>query len=118
MEKELNDSKDIRRLVDAFHKRAEADDLLGPIFSGIRLSDKNALYEYWSKVLLTEPSDQHERFPEHITLMFTTQHFFRWRTLFIETIDKYCTGPTAEKAKVMVIRKSEEFLSRLELSRF
>ena len=118
MENELNEGEDIRQLVDAFHQRAGEDDLLGPIFSRIHLEDKNALYDYWSKVLLTEPSNQNERFPEHITLMFTTQHFFRWRTLFIETIDRYCTGPVAEKAKVMVIRKSEEFLSKLELSRF
>lgn len=118
MENEINDSKDIRNLVDAFHLRAGEDDLLGPIFSKIPPHDKQALYAYWSKALLTEASDQHERFPEHITLMFTTQHFFRWRTLFIETIDRYYTGAVAEKAKVMVIRKSEEFLSKLELSRF
>lgn len=117
---DINDDRDIRTLVDAFYKRAGKDDLLGPIFSKLaNVGDhKEALYAYWTIVLLRPDAGRRERFPHHIEQMFTSQHFIRWLTLFLDTIDLLYAGPTAEKAKVMVIKKSEEFQLRAELSRF
>lgn len=120
MQTDINHEADIRTLVDAFYKRAGKDDLLGPIFSKIQNAGdhKESLYEYWTNSLLREYSGSPERFPSHIELMFSTKHFIRWLTLFLDTIDLLYSGPVAEKAKVMVIKKSEEFQAKVELSRF
>ena len=120
MERDIKDDDDIKILVDAFYRRAAMDDLLGPIFLEITDSGahKEILYTYWSKTLLQERADPCERFPDHIELMFSSQHFIRWLTFFLQTIDLLYSGPTAERAKVIVIKRSEEFQSKLALSRF
>lgn len=120
MQTDINQEADIRTLVDAFYKRAGKDDLLGPIFSKVQNSGdhKDSLYEYWTSSLLSEYGGPPKRFPSHIELMFSTKHFIRWLTLFLDTIDLLYSGPVAEKAKVMVIKKSEEFQAKVELSRF
>jgi hemoglobin len=119
MNRDITDLNDIRTLVDTFFESAVKDDLLGPIFSQIENSHlhKDTLYKYWETVLLTHASDA-ELFPKHIELMFSPKHFFRWLTLFLSTIDTLYFGPTAEKAKIMVMRKSEEFQSDLGFSVF
>lgn len=120
MHTDINTIDDIRILVDSFYKRAGKDNLLGPIFS--RIADtrpqRETLYAYWNKVLLDQKHGGREPFPEHIRLMFSTRHFIRWLTLFLETIDLLYTGTTAEKAKVMVIRKCEEFQTELAITHF
>jgi hemoglobin len=106
--------------VDTFYHRAGEDDLLGPIFSKIADSDshRELLYKYWESALLSGAADSREQFPRHIERMFSSQHFIRWLTLFLNTIDNLYEGEMAAKAKVIVIKKSEEFQSRLEFSRF
>jgi hemoglobin len=120
MQTDINDQMDIRTLVDAFYKRAGKDDLLGPIFLNVQNSGahKETLYEYWTNSLFRQNAGEPERFPNHVELMFSTKHFIRWLTLFLDTIDLLYSGPVAEKAKVMVIKKSEEFQAKIELSRF
>lgn len=120
MKKDIDNDEDIRLLVDSFYKSASSDVLLGTIFSRIGNSDvhKQTLYAYWSNVLLNKAMHDHHEFPRHVELMFSRRHFIRWLNLFLETIDTHYAGPTAERAKVMVIRKSEEFQSKLKLSRF
>jgi hemoglobin len=120
MKTDIRDSADIRILVDSFYQRAGKDELLGPIFSRIGKTDpgKEALYQYWSSALLNQSVGDQHQFPRHIEQMFSRQHFIRWLSLFLETINTLYAGSVAEKAKVMVIRKSEEFQSRLELRSF
>lgn len=114
MNRDIKDLNDIRILVDTFYEHAATDNLLGSIFSKIENShlNKDALYKYWETVLLTHTSPI-EQFPKHIELMFSPQHFVRWLTMFLETIDTLFSGPTAEKAKIIVIGKSEEFQAGL-----
>jgi hemoglobin len=120
MSTDIKDKSDIKTLVDTFYHRAGEDDLLGPIFSQIADSDshKELLYRYWEMALLSETADRREGFPEHIERMFTRQHFIRWLTFFLNTIDTLYKGEMAAKAKIIVIKKSEEFQSRLEFNRF
>lgn len=119
MNKDIEDMNDIRILVDTFYESAAADDLLGSIFSQLKNDPfhRDSLYKYWEMVLVTHISND-TSFPKHIELMFSPRHFFRWLTLFLRTIDALYTGSTAEKAKVVVIRKSEEFQSTLGFIRF
>ena len=96
------------------------DDLLGPVFSPIAdvESHKEALCNYWGDVLLHEKHTSKEALTKHEDLQLGAQHFTRWLTLFFETLDGLFAGPNCEKAKVIVIKKSEEFQNRLEILRF
>lgn len=115
----MNDCDEIRNLVGWFCLRAGQDDLLGPIFTGLDSDGgRETLLHYWCKTFGGESFDEQKELPPHIGRMFSVQHFYRWRTLFLETIDLHCPPHIAGKARIVVIRKSEEFLSKLELTRF
>ena len=120
MNKEIKSVGDIRLMVDVFYERARKDELLAPIFLQIKDSTphKEMLYQYWESQIFGDTSHQDEPFPDHISLMFTTQHFIRWLRLFLETIDSMYSGLVADQAKVILIKKSEEFQTKLELLRF
>ncbi len=119
MHTDINTIDDIRILVDSFYTRAGKDNLLGPIFSRVDArQQRETLYAYWNEVLFDRLESRQADFPEHIGEMFSPRHFIRWTTLFLSTIDLLYAGPTAEKAKVMVIRKCEEFQSELEMANF
>lgn len=121
MKTDIKSREDIERLVDSFYNKAGSDDLLGPIFHKLSESQiyRQTLYQYWKDALLSPGPDLNSRqFPKHLERMFTTQHFIRWLSLFLDTIDANYSGHTAEKAKVIVIKKSEEFQGRMELYRF
>ncbi len=109
--KDIEDVDDIITLVDTFYVKASSDNLLEAFFH--HLADphchKEILYKYWEETLLKEETSATGSFPKHIEWMFTTQHFVRWLTLFLQTIDNLYSGPNAEKAKVIAIRKSQEF---------
>lgn len=118
MKPDIKNYDDIRILVDIFYKTAAQDDLLGPIFSQIdnHQDHKEALYHYWENTLLKNIDNL--PFPQHIQKMFTCRHFVRWTRLLLDTIARMHAGPVAEKATVIVIKKAEEFQSKLAISRF
>jgi hemoglobin len=120
MKSDIEGPDDIRNLIDEFYHRAGSDTLLGPIFSRLKDSrpDKKLLYIYWRTALLNGNSEAQETFPKHIEKMLSPRHFTRWLTLFLQTIDDLYTGQNAQKVKTIVIKKSEEFQTSLELFRF
>jgi hemoglobin len=109
---------DVEAVIDQFYETASRDELLGPIFSHLDRLYKERLYDYWANTLLDKQSNLQRSFPRHIASMFSHQHFVRWVRLFIETMDRLYAGPNVEKAKVIVIRKSEEYQTSLELLMF
>ena len=117
---DIKDVESVRKLIDIFYLKAGNDDLLRPVFAC--LSDPNqhkeGLYKYWEEALLTEGWANQTCLPTHIELMFSPRHFIRWVTIFLQTVDSLYSGPTAEKAKVIIIRKSEHFQTSLEIFRF
>jgi hemoglobin len=119
MKSDIEGVESIRNLIDIFYARAGNDDLLQPIFASLANPNlhKDALYKYWEETLLNDGKIQN-CLPEHIELMFSPKHFIRWLTIFLQTIDSLYSGPTAEKAKVIIIRKSENFQTSLEILRF
>jgi hemoglobin len=119
MQPDITNVESVRSLVDTFYLRAANDELLKPVFYGLvnSGSHKEKLYEYWSGAILGGTADA-QGFPRHIELMFSRQHFIRWLTIFLETINALYSGPNAEKAKVIIIRKGEQFQSGLEISGF
>lgn len=118
--REITSVNDIRLMVDAFYERAGNDELLRPIFMNIKDSVpyKELLYQYWESEILSQHNEVRALLPEHISRMTSTRQFIRWLELFLHTIDSLYAGPVADKAKVILIRKSEEFQMKLELSRF
>lgn len=119
MKPDIQEREDIKKLVESFYASAANDALLGEIFRTLQNSvHKEELYQYWEAVLLSDQIHESHNFPTHIELMFSARHFVRWLNLFLETIDNHYSGPNAEKAKVIVIRKSEEFQASLEIFRF
>lgn len=120
MKSDISQSVDVKRLVDTFYERAGSDTLLSPVFSDKTYfsAHRTFLYMYWESTLLMRRANRDADFPVHIEAMFTPQHFIWWITIFLTTIDDMYSGPNAEKAKVIVIRKSEEFQASLEMFRF
>ena len=118
--KDIRSVGDIRLMVDVLYERAGSDELLGPIFMNIKDSVpyKELLYRYWENEILNPHNDVRELLPEHISRMSSTRQFIRWLELFLQTIDSLYAGAVADKARVILIRKSEEFQMKLELSRF
>lgn len=114
------DLDDVRVVLDSFYMRAINDELLSPIFSRLKgpAMGREALYEYWCSVLMQNEFADEKFFPDHIALMSSTQHFFRWSNLFLQTIDDLYAGPQAERAKAIVIRKCEEFKTTLDFLPF
>ena len=126
MRAEIKDSGDIKILVDTFQARVSQDELLAPIFNG-RITDMpghlDAMYKFWEGVLMNQsPSSPSAYDPgslsKHADLPLMNQHFVRWLSLFLDTIDDLYSGPSAELAKVRAIRMAEEFQNKLELLRF
>jgi hemoglobin len=117
---DIKNMADIVLLVDSFYARAEKDELLAPVFSAIAdpAAHKEKLYRYWAAVLLKDGSHVSEPLPKHEELSLGHRHFLRWLTLFLQTIDCLYAGPTAEMVKITIIRKTEEFQSKLELPGF
>lgn len=119
MKSDIKVRGDIKILVDSFYMRAANDPLLESIFFKIEKSHhKEALYTYWESVLLDSSDHGIRQFPMHLELMSSARHFIRWLSIFLKSIDDLYDGPNAEKAKVIVIRKSEEFQSSLKILRF
>lgn len=126
MRPDIKDSNDIKVLVDNFNARMSRDELLAPIFLG-KVTDMPAhlaaMYKFWGGVLMDQSPSEHSSFDpnslaKHEDLQLMNQHFVRWLSLFLDTIDDLYAGPSAELAKVRVIRMAEEFQNRLELLRF
>ena len=117
---DIEKAADIKRLLVRFYDVAAHDDLIGPIFAELANSElhRQDLYHYWGAVLLDKQDSGHHVFPVHIQFMERPQHFIRWLSLFLGTIDSLFSGPNAERAKIIVIRKSEEFQAVLEIFRF
>ena len=121
MRKEIKDVNDIRLLVDTFYERVAEDELLAPIFHG-KIKDMpshvSRMYRFWNAVLMEESSYDAVALSKHAELPLMNQHFVRWLSLFLDTLDDLYSGALAEFARVRAIKMAEEFQVKLELSRF
>lgn len=104
---DLASRSDIERLVDAFYRRVQADDLIGPIFNDIARVDWDThlprMYAFWDSVLFGvagykgNPAAVHRELAQHARL--SQVEFDRWLELFGATVDELFAGPVAEHAK-------------------
>jgi hemoglobin len=109
---------DIKLLVDCFYNKVREDQLLAPIFYQ-RIGDNWAahlekMYRFWQTVLLGEHTYYGSPFAPHANLPVNKNHFDRWLSLFIETIDEHFSGEKAEEAKWRAERMAEMFHYKIE----
>lgn len=107
MKPDIQNTEDIKLLVDKFYDKAVADDSLGHIFTDVAKVNwahhLPVMYSFWESTLLGitgykgNPMDAHFKLNEKFTL--TAEHFNSWKFLFIETVDEYFEGEIAAMAK-------------------
>lgn len=104
---DLTSRKHIHNLVVGFYRELIMDEVLGPIFEEVAEVDWSKhiplLIDYWCRVLLGHQTYQGAILVAHRHVhdqqAFTADHFDRWYSFWVATIDQTWAGPLAEKAK-------------------
>jgi hemoglobin len=104
--RDLDARAEIHDLVVAFYREVVFDDVLAPVFGEVAEVDWAAhipkLIDYWCRVLLGEPGYEGAILSAHRHVHdiepFRLEHFDRWFSLWVETIDQRWHGPMAESA--------------------
>ncbi len=104
---DIQNSADIRLLIQEFYKKAVADPLLGHIFTDVAKTDFAShlpvMFSFWEFLLLGQEGfrgnlmDAHQRV--HDVFPLTGAHFERWLALWDANTDQHFAGPKAEEAK-------------------
>ncbi|WP_133272946.1 group III truncated hemoglobin [Hymenobacter radiodurans] len=114
---DIQTEDDIKLLVDTFYNKVNADALLAPVFNDFAHVDWPAhmprMYDFWSGLLLHTSRYHGQPFLKHIPLPIAGEHFQRWLTLFLGTVDELFAGPVAEEAKLRAQNIAHVFESRL-----
>jgi hemoglobin len=104
---DLDSRKRIERFVDLFYERMLEDDQLAPIFVDVAEVDLSQhlphIKNYWSKLLLGDPSYQRHTMNIHRQLhskrALKSSDFDRWVATFVATVDLNFAGINADRAK-------------------
>lgn len=112
---------DIQTLVDEFYAIIRQDSLLGPIFE-IKIKDRwpahlEKMYTFWQTILLEEHTYSGSPFPPHAVMPLEAKHFERWKSLFIQVVDQYFAGETANQAKWRAEKMASIFQAKLNYLR-
>ncbi|TGD79763.1 group III truncated hemoglobin [Hymenobacter wooponensis] len=99
---DIQTEADIKRLVDTFYDKVNADELLSPIFNTVAQVHWEAhlpnMYDFWSSVLLGTTRYRGRPFPKHLGLPVALPHFERWLGLFTSTVRENFAGAKADEA--------------------
>ncbi|MHC2993534.1 globin [Pontibacter sp. HJ8] len=110
--------EDIKVLVDEFYTLVRNDELLAPIFL-FRLNTYwkphlEKMYTFWNAALFGVKGYTSNPFAKHATMPVDGEHFERWLSLFISTVDTYFEGPMAEEAKKRALIMATNFERRID----
>ena len=104
---DISSRTDVHDLVVGFYREVAFDELLEPVFGEVAEVDWAhhipKLIDYWCRVLLRQPGyegfilEAHQHV--HDAAPMRLDHFDRWYTLWVESIEARWRGPTAELAK-------------------
>lgn len=107
MKKDIQNKKDIEKLVDAFYEKVKQDAMIGFIFTEVvRVKWEKHLpvmYDFWENTLFYtgnytgNPMDIHRHL--HKLIPLTAEFFTQWTQLFTSTVDELFAGKKAELAK-------------------
>ena len=115
--KDITGLEDIKLLVDEFYTLVRHDELLSPIFF-YRLNvywepHLEKMYTFWNAALFGVRGYTGNPFAKHATMPVDGEHFERWISLFITTVDTYFEGPVAEDAKKRALIMATNFERRI-----
>ncbi|WP_018477368.1 group III truncated hemoglobin [Pontibacter roseus] len=115
---DINGLEDIKVLVDEFYTLVRNDELLAPIFL-FRLNTYwkphlEKMYTFWNAALFGVKGYTGNPFAKHATMPVDGEHFERWLSLFIGTVDTYFEGPMAEEAKKRALIMATNFERRID----
>lgn len=104
---------DIKLLVNSFYSTVQKDEFIGPIFNE-KIGDRwpehlEKMYRFWQTILLEVHSYSGSPFPPHKQLPVDKEHFDRWMSIFITTVDSLFTGAIADEAKLRAKNMAEMF---------
>lgn len=122
MPADLRDRADVAELVTAFYRAAFDDPLIGPIFTDVAHMDLDhhlpIMCDFWETVLFDVVLYRRNALQLHAALHarhpLKAEHFDRWLTLWVETVDARFAGPVAERAKVQARRIAGSIGRRLD----
>lgn len=104
---DLSSRSAVHDLVVSFYRELVFDELLAPVFEEVAEVDWALhiplLIDYWVRILLGQEGYQGAILAAHQHVhdrqAFTAEHFDRWYSLWVMTIDARWSGAGAEKAK-------------------
>lgn len=107
MLKDIKSVKEIEKLIHVFYKYVLADELLKPFFTeAIQTNFEKhipIMVKFWENALFYtgtytgNPLESHRHI--HAILPFRAEHFERWLTLFIKSVDENYVGANATAIK-------------------
>ena len=116
---DIQNEDDIKTLVHAFYDKVNRDELLSPIFNEVVKVNWEEhlplLCRFWSTLLFRTMTFEGRPFPKHVPLPVQREHFTRWVSLFVETVDDLFSGAKAEEAKNFARSIADTFQLRMGL---
>ena len=73
------------------------------------------MYRFWESLLFGSGGYQGNPFLKHVSLPVQGEHFQRWLSLFLATVDQLFTGTKAEEAKTRALMIADVFQRRMGL---
>jgi hemoglobin len=116
--REIESISEVRLMVDLFYEKIRKDNLLKDIFNQI-MQDKwpehlEKMYRFWQTLLLEENTYNGNPFGPHARLPVDKEHFDRWLTLFVATVDENFSGEKAFEAKWRAEKMAIIFQTKIE----
>ncbi|ATL46577.1 hypothetical protein COR50_04935 [Chitinophaga caeni] len=113
---------DVETFVNAFYGRVQKDDLIGPIFNSKIAADQwpahlAKMYKFWQGILFGNSEYVGNPFAHHRHLPVGEDHFERWISLFVQTIDDHFDGEKASLAKHRAASIAAIFLNKIMFER-
>ena len=116
---DIKNEGDIKTLVHAFYDKVNRDELLSPIFNDVAKVNWDEhlplLCRFWSTLLFRTMTFEGRPFPKHLPLPVQREHFTRWVSLFVATVDELFSGAKAEEAKNFARSIADTFQMRMGL---
>lgn len=104
---DISNRQDIEVLVNAFYDKVKEDEVIGYLFNDVAKVNWEKhlprMYDFWESILFEPSVYKGNPMPVHQHLHSLSplkmEHFERWKSLFIATVDLYFKGDVAELAK-------------------
>ncbi|UFH56995.1 group III truncated hemoglobin [Spirosoma sp. KNUC1025] len=118
----LDSPEAVRRMVDSFYEKVQADPLLGPVFTDVAQVDWSKhlpkMYAFWESIILGNNAYDGHPFRPHLLVnqkhTLTIDHFERWLQLFSQTIAENFIGENAEQVRQRAMQIALVWNNKLE----